>query len=237
MKMQSEILNRSFFTGNNVETIARELLGKFLLTNTFESGLTGGIVIEVEAYLGTKDMASHAYNDCRSNRNESLYKDGGIAYVYLCYGIHNMFNIVTNKAGIPQGVLIRGLIPVCGIDIMSERRGGGGSTKPYNNLAIGPGNLTKALGIGMRHNGVLVCADDAVKNGNNLDLEIFLEDRGIKIDENMIVASPRIGVNYAGEWAKKPLRFHLREGFLINRNSREINLSIKNTDQIRVIND
>jgi 3-methyladenine DNA glycosylase len=72
--------------------------------------------------LGTKDMASHAYNGRRSNRNESLYKDGGAAYVHLCYGIHKMFNIVTNKAGIPQGVLIRGLIPVYGIDIIRERR-------------------------------------------------------------------------------------------------------------------
>ena len=192
------LLNRTFFTGDNVEAIARELLGKFLLTDTFGSGLTGGIITEVEAYLGTKDMASHAYNGRRSKRNESLYKDGGVAYVHLCYGIHNMFNIVTNKAGIPQGVLIRGLIPVYGIDIMRERRGGSGSTKPYNNLAIGPGNLTKALGIEMRHNGALVCPDDAVKNGNNLGLEIFIEDRGIKVDENMIITSPRIGVHYAG---------------------------------------
>ncbi len=208
------LLNRTFFTGDNVETIARELLGKFLFTDTFESGLTGGIITEVEAYLGTKDMASHAYNGRRSNRNESLYKDGGIAYVHLCYGIHKMFNIVTNKAGIPQGVLIRGLIPVYGIDIMRERRGGSGSFKSFkqdNNLAIGPGNLTKALGIEMRHNGVLVCPDDAVKNGGNLDLEIFIEDRGIKVDENMIITSPRVGVDYAGEWAKKPLRFHLDE--------------------------
>ena len=210
------LLNRTFFTGDNVETIARELLGKFLLADTFGSGLTGGIITEVEAYLGTKDMASHAYNGRRSSRNESLYKDGGVAYVHLCYGIHNMFNIVTNKAGIPQGVLIRGLIPVYGIDIMRERRGG--SLKPYNNLAIGPGNLTKALGIEMRHNGALVCPDDAVKNGNNLGLEIFIEDRGIKVDENMIIASPRIGVGYAEEWAKKPLRFHLDERLnLLNR--------------------
>ena len=210
------LLNRTFFTGDNVEAIARELLGKFLLTDTFGSGLTGGIIMEVEAYLGTKDMASHAYNGRRSKRNESLYKDGGVAYVHLCYGIHNMFNIVTNKAGIPQGVLIRGLIPVYGIDIMRERRGGG--LKPYNNLAIGPGNLTKALGIEMRHNGALVCPDDAVKNGDNLDLEIFIEDRGIKVDENMIITSPRIGVHYAEEWAKKPLRFHLDERLnLLNR--------------------
>ncbi|MCL4322020.1 MAG: DNA-3-methyladenine glycosylase [Deltaproteobacteria bacterium] len=214
--MQSEILNRAFFTRNNVEIIARELLGKFLLTkqnskaaHIKESGLTGGIITEVEAYLGVKDMASHAYNGHRSNRNESLYKDGGIAYIHLCYGIHNMFNIVTNKAGVPQGVLIRRLIPVYGIDIMRERRGG--SLKPDNNLTEGPGNLTKALGIEMRHNGVLVCQDDAIETGNNLDLEIFLEDRGIKIDENMIVMSPRIGVGYAKEWAKKPLRFHLDE--------------------------
>lgn len=214
--MQSEILNRAFFTRNNVEIIARELLGKFLLTkqnskaaHIKESGLTGGIIAEVEAYLGVKDMASHAYNGHRSNRNESLYKDGGIAYIHLCYGIHNMFNIVTNKAGVPQGVLIRRLIPVYGIDIMRERRGG--SLKPDNNLTEGPGNLTKALGIEMRHNGVLVCQDDAIETGNNLDLEIFLEDRGIKIDENMIVMSPRIGVGYAKEWAKKPLRFHLDE--------------------------
>ena len=212
------LLNRTFFTGDNVETIARELLGKFLLTDTFGSGLTGGIITEVEAYLGTKDMASHAYNGRRSKRNESLYKDGGVAYVHLCYGIHNMFNIVTNKAGIPQGVLIRGLIPVYGIDIMRERRGGG--LKPYNNLAIGPGNLTKALGIEMRHNGALVCPDDAVKNGNNLGLEIFIEDRGIKVDENMIITSPRIGIDYAEEWAKKPLRFHLDERLnLLNRPS------------------
>lgn len=209
--MQSGILNKTFFARNNALIVARKLLGKFLLTNIKGRGLTGGIITEVEAYLGVKDMASHAYNGHRSNRNESLYKEGGIAYVHLCYGIHNMLNIVTNKEGIPQGVLIRGLIPVYGINIMRERRSIFTNLKSENNLTNGPGNLTKALGIEMRHNGALVCLDNTIKNGNNLVLEVFIEDKGIKIDENMVVISPRIGVDYAQEWAKKPLRFHLGE--------------------------
>ncbi|MCL4542909.1 MAG: DNA-3-methyladenine glycosylase [Deltaproteobacteria bacterium] len=209
--MQSGILHRTFFAENNALVVARELLGKLLLTNIKGEVLTGGVISEVEAYLGVKDMASHAYNGHRSNKNESLYKKGGIAYVYLCYGIHNMLNIVVNKSGIPQGVLIRGLIPVYGINIMRKRRGIL-NIKPENNLTNGPGNLTKALGIEMRHNGTLVCLDDAVKNGNGLDLEVFIENRGIKIDDNMVLESPRIGVDYAKEWAKRPLRFRLNEG-------------------------
>ncbi len=211
--MQFGILNKTFFARDNALIVARKLLGKFLFTNIKERGLTGGIITEVEAYLGVKDMASHAYNGHRSNRNESLYKEGGIAYVHLCYGIHNMLNIVTNKEGIPEGVLIRGLIPVYGINIMKERRGifNLKSAKSGNDITKGPGNLTKALGIEMRHNGALVCLDDTIKNGNNLVLEVFIEDKGIKIDENMVVITPRIGVDYAREWAKKPLRFHLNE--------------------------
>ena len=219
--MEPKILPGSFFTKDNTIEIAKELLGKFLCTNIGGIGLTCGVIVEDECYMGPEDKASHAYKNLRSKRNESLYRQGGIAYVYLCYGIYNLFNVVTNKAGIPHGILIRAIEPVIGIDIMLKRR-----NKPViqKSLTSGPGALTEALGIDLRHNGILIA--DYYNNYNNKDKnrekkhQIWVEDRGLIISAQDIIATPRIGVDYAEDHAELRWRFSIRNNKWVSKNSK-----------------
>lgn len=196
-----EILDKSFFIRSNLVLICEELLGKVLLTNT-ENGLSGGIISEVEAYFGSIDLASHAYKNKRTKRNESLYQSGGVLYIHTCRG-HIMLNVVTNKENIPQGILIRGIMPFIGIDLMKKRRG---NVKDID-LANGPGKLTKALDITMHHNAKRVYKneDDVF---NQLP-EICIANIGISIEQSMIKKTPRVGIDYAKRWAHQPLRFRL----------------------------
>ena len=175
--------------------IARELLGKVLITR-FDNILTSGRIVETEAYAGVTDKASHAYGGRRTNRTEVMFKDGGTAYVYLCYGIHHLFNVVTNGKDIPHAILIRALEPLQGIDTMLRRTH---KIKADYTLTKGPGNVAKALGLSTRHSG--------------LDLsgkEIFIADDGFAINKKEIIATKRIGVDYAAEDAELPYRFILR---------------------------
>jgi DNA-3-methyladenine glycosylase len=185
-------LKRDFYLSEDVVSIAKELLGKYLYTN-FEGIITSGIICETEAYAGVTDKASHAFGGRRTERTEIMYEQGGTAYVYLCYGIHSLFNVVTNFKDIPHAVLIRGIQPVEGIDKMLERTG---KKKLDNNFGIGPGKVSKALGIHFKDTGIDL-------TGNI----IWIEDKGFKINEKDIVASTRIGVDYAGEDALLPYRF------------------------------
>jgi DNA-3-methyladenine glycosylase len=189
-------LGKAFYTREDAITISKELLGKFLVT-CIDGRLTSGMIVETEAYLGAEDKASHAYGNRRTKRTEPFYKEGGIAYVYLCYGIHYLFNIITNKAEIPHAVLIRAVEPSDGIDIMLERRK---KAKLTPELTAGPGALSVALGISARHN-----ETDLLEN------EIWVEDRGGVVNENEIIASPRVGVAYAKEYALKPWRFRVKD--------------------------
>ncbi len=157
------------------------------------------MIIETEAYRGPEDKASHAYGNRRTNRTEVMYKAGGICYVYLCYGIHALFNIITNTHDIPHAVLIRALHPVDGIPWMLKRRK---KSKLDAKLTSGPGTLTQALGITLAHNGLSLHGP-----------QIWIEDRGFKIDPKNIHASPRIGIDYAGEHALLPWRFTLKNSF------------------------
>lgn len=174
--------------------IARELLGKYLMTN-FDGGITGGMIVETEAYEGATDRASHAWNNRRTARTEVMFRTGGLAYVYLCYGVHSLFNIVTNRQDIPHAVLIRGIVPETGLDIMKTRVG-----KPVldSRSGIGPGKVSALLGIHYSHSGLSLEGD-----------KIWLEDRGLKITPEEILAGPRVGVDYAGEDAKRPYRFRV----------------------------
>ncbi|MGB9755533.1 MAG: DNA-3-methyladenine glycosylase [Desulfurella sp.] len=194
-----EILEESFFTRSNLLLICEELLGKVLLTNKTE-GLSGGLISEVEAYFGSVDLASHAYKNKRTKRNEPLFKSGGILYIHTCHG-HTMLNVVTNRENIPQGILIRGIIPLIGIDLMKQRRG---SVKEVD-LANGPGKLTKALGITMYYNTKKVYRDTT----DNYMSEICIANIGIKLEQCMIEKTPRIGIDYAKQWLNQPLRFSL----------------------------
>lgn len=185
-------LNEGFYQRTDTIGIAKELLGKILVTN-WPEGITSGRIVETEAYLGAIDKASHAYGNRKTNRTQVMFQPGGIAYVYLCYGIHHLFNIVTGIDDTPHVVLIRALEPLQGLDLMRERTG---SLQSGNRIAAGPGKLTKALGLTTRHSGLSV-----------IDDEIFILDDGLRVGNNQIIADQRIGVDYAGEDALLPYRF------------------------------
>jgi len=188
-------LGRQFYLREDVVAISRELLGKFLMTK-FNGALTGGMIVETEAYNGIEDKASHAFNGRRTNRTEIMYATGGTAYVYLCYGIHHLFNVVTNKKNIPQAVLIRAIEPVEGIDLMLKRRE---KNELKRDLCAGPGSMSQALGITTRYTGL-----DLLGN------VIWMEDRGISLGSGAIESTKRIGVEYAGEHAKRLWRFTVK---------------------------
>lgn len=185
----------SFYQRENVLQIAEELMGKLLVTNK-NGTYTSGRIVECEAYNGFPDMASHAFGKRRTNRNEVMYADGGLAYVYLCYGIHHLFNVVTNSRDIPHAILIRSLEPVKGIKDMLLRTG---KKQVDNTLTRGPGNVSKALGIYTSDSGTVL-------TGKN----IFLADDGFIYSKKEISTSPRIGVNYAGNDALLPYRFFIK---------------------------
>jgi len=189
------ILTESFYTRKDVVKIAKELLGKVLVTN-IDGIKTSGMIVETEAYAGAGDKASHAYGNRRTNRTEIMFRNGGSAYVYLCYGIHHLFNVVTNVQDVPHAVLIRAIEPLEGIEYMLQRRK---KEKLTPALTAGPGAMSAALGIVTSHTGILL-RDDA----------IYIEDRGIKVPAKDIVAATRVGVAYAQEDAMLPYRFYIK---------------------------
>ena len=188
-------LDHSFYDRDDVVLIAKELLGKILITN--KNGIiTSGRIVETEAYNGVIDKASHAYGGRRTKRTEVMFGKAGTAYVYLCYGIHFLFNVVTNTIGIPHAVLIRGIDPMEGIADMLIRTG-----KPTldSTLTRGPGNVSKALGI---------TTADTVQD--LLGETIFIADDGFLYEPAWIGKSERIGVDYAAEDALLHYRFYIR---------------------------
>jgi DNA-3-methyladenine glycosylase len=195
------VLPRSFFLRPDVVQIARDLLGTYLVTR-FDGKLTSGMITETEAYEGITDRASHAYGNRCTDRTEVMYREGGIAYIYLCYGVHSLFNIVTNKNGIPHAILIRGITPAEGTERMLERTG---YLKLTSRSGVGPGKVTKLLGIHYSLSGVDLCR----KFPGISKTPIWIEDRGIHPKPSEIRATPRIGVDYAGEDARLPYRFSL----------------------------
>ena len=191
-KMQK--IPQSFYLRNDVVKIAKELLGKILVTN-WNNEYTSGRIVEAEAYAGEIDKASHASKG-KTKRTSVIFEEGGTAYVYLCYGIHEMFNIVTNRNGIAHAILIRGVEPIEGIEIMLRRTG----KKVFNEtLTRGPGNVGKAFGFHRSQCGLSLQSD-----------ELYIADDGYKVDKKLIVASPRIGVDYAGEDALLDYRLYIK---------------------------
>lgn len=186
------MLPESFYQRNNVVTIARELLGKALYSRVNKK-VAGGMIVETEAYSQT-EKGCHAFNG-KTERNKIMFDTGGFAYVYLCYGIHNLFNVVTNTAGVADAVLIRALQPLEGETIMMKRM----NSTSLNRITSGPGKLTKALAIDRGFNGKHLEGDD-----------VWLEDIGEMISSKDIVASKRIGIDYAGKDAHLPWRFTIK---------------------------
>lgn len=195
--MSEKKLSLEFYQRDDVVQISKELLGKVLCTH-IGGELTSGIITETEAYCGRGDKACHANNGTRTKRTEIMYQPGGSAYVYLCYGIHHLFNVVTNKNGLADAILIRAIEPVDGIDVMLSRRG---FEKNEPKLTAGPGRLTQALDITTNNH------DGTDLRGN----DIWIEARNITIPDDQITATKRIGVDYAGEDAKLPWRFIVSE--------------------------
>ena len=188
-------LKLDFYLGQNVLQTARDLLGKILVTN-IDGMHTSARIVETEAYIAITDRASHSYNGRRTNRNEHMYGKGGISYVYICYGMHHLFNVVTNNRDIPDAVLIRAAEPVSGIQAMLARTGK--KVADYT-LTKGPGNMSRALGISKLHSGIRL-------TGN----QIFLADDGYVLPAELTGASKRIGIDGAGADALLPYRFYIR---------------------------
>ncbi len=182
----------SFYQREDVVLIAKELLGKIIVTR-FDGIITSGRIIETEAYNGIADKASHAYGGRRTARTEIMYQQGGIAYVYLCYGIHHLFNVVTNSRDTPHAVLIRSVEPLIGIEEMMYRLN---KTKNDKTIIKGPGNTSKALGISIQHTGYSLVSKD-----------LFIENDNYKVNPAKILTGARIGVDYAQEDAALPYRF------------------------------
>lgn len=196
------VLPQAFYERKDVLKVARELLGKVVVTR-FDGVVTAAMITETEAYAGAGDRASHAYGNRRTNRTEVMYAHGGVAYVYLCYGIHHLFNVVTHEADTPHAVLIRAAEPLEGIEAMLYRRNKLSLTAA---LTAGPGAMSMALGIHTRHTGMSLQGP-----------EITIEDRSMKVRPADIVATPRIGVAYAMDDAFLPYRFYLRDNKFVSK--------------------
>lgn len=195
-------LPRDFYQRDDVVQISRDLIGKVLCTR-INGKYTTGRIVETEAYDGRNDKACHAHLNKRTKRTEVMYGKPGHAYIYLCYGIHHLFNIVTNREGLADAVLVRGIQPLEGIEHMLERRN---KSKLVPAVGNGPGILSQALGITTDLYGTDLLGD-----------RIWIEDRASAIPPGDIEASPRIGVDYAGEDANLPWRFTLKSSKWVSR--------------------
>jgi DNA-3-methyladenine glycosylase len=194
-------LPREFYTRSNVLTVARDLLGKLLVVPGPDDQRVSGMIVEVEAYRGPEDRASHAYGGRRTRRTETMYQQGGVAYVYFVYGMYYQFNVVSNIVDIPHAILVRALEPVEGIELMRERR----HSHPDHNLTNGPGKLCLAMGI-----------DRDLDKADLLGDRVWLEEYR-KIRPAHIARGPRIGIDYAEEWIDRPWRFWIRGNPYVSR--------------------
>lgn len=200
-------LDPDFYTRDDVVAISRDLIGKVLCTR-IGGEATESVILETEAYAGVDDRASHAFGGRRTRRTEPMFGPGGTAYVYLCYGIHHLFNVVTNVSDVPHAVLIRAGAPLSGLATMLARRG---KQREDRTLLAGPGSLARALGITTAFTGASLAGD-----------RIWIEDRGWVVDEDRISVGPRVGVDYAGEDAERPYRFRIgADGVLERDRSRQ----------------
>jgi len=200
--MMEELLPREFYTRSSVVTVARSLLGTRLVVPARDGTRVSGRIVETEAYRGPADKASHAYGGRRTRRTETMYQQGGTAYVYFVYGMHHQFNVVSGRAGMPHAVLVRALEPIEGIEIMRRRRAG----RADRDLTNGPGKLCAALGIDRRLDRADLCGD-----------RIWIEAGEGSVVPAAIACGPRVGIGYAEEWIEKPWRFWLKGSPYVSR--------------------
>lgn len=191
-------VNNDFFQSDDVVSVARQMLGMYLVSEV-DGNKTVGKIVETEAYSGRGDRACHANDNKRTKRTEAMYRAGGTAYVYLCYGMHHLFNVVTNVEGLADAVLVRALEPVDGLDVMKERYG---KVTKYTN---GPAKLSKAMGI------------DVSMTGFVLGESCLSIHQGQKLSDDEITVSTRIGVDYAGDDASLPWRFYEKDNLWVSK--------------------
>ncbi len=196
-------IKKSFYNQKTLK-VAKLLLGKFLIRKIGKRIISGKIV-ETEAYVGPKDLASHASRG-KTPRTALMFGPPGFSYVYLVYGLNYCFNIVTEGEDYPAAVLIRALEPAEGVKSMFNRRGITCTPNPPPALSNGPGKLCQALGI-----------DKTLNKADLTDGVLWLEDRGIKINPREIISKPRIGVDYAGKYKNKPWRFYLKGNIFVSK--------------------
>lgn len=197
-----------FFTRTDVVQIARDLLGRVLVTE-FDGLRTAGRITETEAYRAPDDRACHAWNNRRTARTEVMFREGGRAYIYLCYGIHHLFNVVTGPENIAHAVLIRAIEPLEGLEIMMERRGWTDLTKHRPAaLTTGPGALSRAMGLDTRWNGL---------HFSDPETPVWIEEPERLLPEEDIISGKRIGVDSAGECAEWPWRFWVKQSPFVKK--------------------
>lgn len=190
------MLNRSYYLREDVNELAQSLLGKYLFSWVGDR-LAGGMITETEAYRGIHDRASHAYGGRRTGRTRVMFAEGGVAYVYLCYGIHALFNVVTNVEDVPDAILVRGMVVTQGCSTMTMRL----QRRVEKGSAVnGPGLVSRALGITTAFSGI------PLVRTRTRDA-IWIEDRGVVVVPECMAALPRIGVGYAGPDANLPYRY------------------------------
>lgn len=185
-------------SGEDVVHIGKRLLGA-TLTTSFDESLTSGIIVETEVYKAPEDKGSHAFANRRTKRTETLFKESGTVYIYLCYGIHHLFNFVTGPKECPHAVLVRAIEPIVGKDVMLLRRK---MKKASVQLCNGPGKLSQALGLHTSQNGYHL---------SNPKGYIKVDLRSTSYLKKQIISSPRVGIAYAKEWAHKPWRFRIKD--------------------------
>ncbi len=195
-------LKPEYYLNHDVIFLAKDLLGKILFTEK-NGEITAGVITETEAYLGEDDKASHAYGGRRTLRTEAMYLPGGFCYVYLCYGIHHLLNIVISQKNDPKSILIRSVEPYLGLPVMERRRNMTASSKA---ISSGPGSVCKALGIDMTFNKKSLTGE-----------RIWIEESESSCNAEDIATTPRIGVDYAGEHAQLSLRFYLRNNRFVSK--------------------
>tara|TARA_R110000851_G_scaffold15726_2_gene51873 strand:+ start:112 stop:711 length:600 start_codon:yes stop_codon:yes gene_type:complete len=196
-------LPQSYYLQDDVVVIARDLIGKKILS-VMGGELTSGIITETEAYRGYDDKACHAHLGRFTERTKIMYEEGGVAYVYLCYGIHHLFNVITNSKDRADAVLIRAVEPLAGIEVMLERRS---KDQLDKTLTSGPGNFTKAFGLDRSHYG-------ADLTGDQVWIE---EDKSVALKEEDLTVSTRIGIDYAEEDKDLPWRFYLNSSIYVSK--------------------
>ncbi len=200
-----KLLDFSYYENQDTIAIAKDLLGKVLVSR-IDGVLTSGIITETEAYLAPEDQASHAKNNNKTPKNETMYASGGTAYVYKCYGIHDLLNVVTGPEGQAHAILIRAIEPLDGLEIMKERRKIG-----KNNYVLtgGPGKVSRALGVTSRHDGISFADQES---------ELNIYDSGNHIKLERMYSGPRVGMSvYTGKWAHSPYRYYIRDNKWVSR--------------------